>query len=410
MPKKDNGPKQPYVDPRDADLPPEKRAAWEIWRKVWHPFRSVLAFVAALSIVAWGVMNAVTFVHRSYIQPIDSTDRMPITVTIESGSSLSSISKTLAEAGVIRSATVFKYYVDFTDRSPKLKAGEYQFCKAMNMEEIIDSLIAGDGKAKIMKLVLTEGMTLEAFADKLVNLDVLDKKSELLDLCKTGEDFVDGRPFIRDLIDDEENAARRYMLEGYLFPDTYEFYVDATAEDIVVKMVNQMSIVFSDEYAQRCEELGMTMDEILTLASIIEKEAVTEDFAKVSAVFHGRLRRGMKLESCATVQYAIGINRLALTAADIAVDSPYNTYLHEGLPIGPICAPSKAAIEAALYPDETYLQEGYLFFCLTDPATTQLAFSKTAQEHAQLSEQYRELWKASDEERGVAAVDPRANN
>ena len=140
----------------------------------------------------------------------------------------------------------------------------------------------------------------------------------------------------------------------------------------------------------------MSMDQVLALASMIEKEAKTADFARVSGIFHNRLRQKMRLGSDVTVKYVTGTTRMALGGSDLAVDSPYNTYQREGLPIGPICAPSPAAIQAALYPDEAFMAEGYLYFCSKDPDTGELYFSKTLQEHEQAVRVYAPLWEAYD--------------
>jgi UPF0755 protein len=139
-----------------------------------------------------------------------------------------------------------------------------------------------------------------------------------------------------------------------------------------------------------------------TLASIIEKEAKREDFARVSAVFHNRLKRGMTLDSDATVKYVTGSRKMALNSDDIRSDSPYNTYHANGLPPGPICNPSMDAVTAALYPDETFLSEGYLYFCSTDPNSGELHFSKSLEEHEAAVSLYRPLWEAYDRERGIA--------
>ena len=145
----------------------------------------------------------------------------------------------------------------------------------------------------------------------------------------------------------------------------------------------------------------MHMDDVLNLASLIEKEAKKEDFTKVSAVFHNRLRQGMKLESDVTIHYVTGERRMSLRGSDLAVKSPYNTYLYKGLPAGPICNPSPEAIYAALYPDEGFMVENYLFFCAQDPHTGTLYFSKTLAEHERAVELYAPLWKEFDQERGM---------
>ena len=145
----------------------------------------------------------------------------------------------------------------------------------------------------------------------------------------------------------------------------------------------------------------MTMDQVLTLASMIEKEAKKADFAKVSAVFHNRLKDGMKLQSDPTIHYVTGERRMSLRSSDLAVESPYNTYRISGLPAGPICNPSPEAINAALYPDESYVAEKYLYFCSTDPSTGTLHFSRTLEEHERAVEIYAPLWQAYDAERGL---------
>ena len=145
----------------------------------------------------------------------------------------------------------------------------------------------------------------------------------------------------------------------------------------------------------------MTMDQVLTLASMIEKEAKTADFARVSGIFHNRLKQNMRLGSDVTIKYVTGTTRMALGGSDLQVDSPYNTYQRQGLPIGPICGPSPGAIQAALYPDEAFMAEGYLYFCSKDPDTGELYFSKTLEEHEQAVRVYAPLWEAYDKRTGA---------
>lgn len=145
----------------------------------------------------------------------------------------------------------------------------------------------------------------------------------------------------------------------------------------------------------------MTMDDVLTLASMIEREAKTADFAKVSAVFHNRLAQDMTLGSDVTIKYYLNSEKMALTDSDLSVESAYNTYRNKGLPVGPICNPSTDAIVAALYPDEQYRQQGYLYFCSKDPNSGELYFSKTLEEHEAAVAQYRPLWIEYDESRGI---------
>ena len=140
----------------------------------------------------------------------------------------------------------------------------------------------------------------------------------------------------------------------------------------------------------------MSLDDAVTLASVIQKEGTSESFSKISAVFHNRLAAGMPLQSDVTAQYASGKSALTMTQEDVSIDSPYNTYRVTGLPVGPICSPGEAALVAAVSPDADYVAEGYLYFLLTDPATGVIAYSKTYAEHAALAEQYAPLWAQHD--------------
>ena len=192
----------------------------------------------------------------------------------------------------------------------------------------------------------------------------------------------------------DKAAYRRYVLEGYLFPDTYEVYADASVDTILIKMLNRYNEIFTEAYKQRAAELGMSVDEVIVLASLIEREAqVDSDFAKVSAVFHNRIRQSIALQSCASLGYVLGVNKYTFSEAERKTDSPYNTYLYSGLPAGPVCNPGKTAIEAALYPNEEFLSEGYLFFCNGNPTVSrELIFSKTYEEHQKHVEENQQYW------------------
>ena len=225
-------------------------------------------------------------------------------------------------------------------------------------------------------------------------------KNAFLELCKTGDAFTDYY-YIADVKATTNASKRRYILEGYLAPNTYEVYMTATDEEILRKLLSQTEAVFPADYQTRATELGMTMDEVITLASLIEKEAKAADFTKVSAVFHNRLKQNIKLGSDVTIHYITGVRKMNLTNSDLQIDSPYNTYKYAGLPVGPICNPSAEAITAALYPDETYVAENYLYFCSKDPESGELYFSKTQAEHDQAVAIYAPLWQAYDESRGI---------
>jgi len=367
---------------------------------LWRIIRPVLVVGAALLVVAGLVSSGWKLVYNNFLAPVEENSQRQIAFTIPSGRSLTGVSNDLEEAGLIRNRTVFKYYCDFAGMGQKIQAGNYLLTPGMNMQEIAEQLTMGDGNPIVRNITLIPGWTLEEFADDLVKKGVLTNREEFLSLCRTGEAFDDFY-YVDEMRRSGTLTQRRYALEGYLSPNTYEVYMDATAEDIIRKMLQQIERAFPADKQDRAAELGYTMDEILTLASLIEKEAKNEDFAKVSAVFHNRLNTGMKLQSDVTIHYVTGVRKMALTNTDLALNSPYNTYQVTGLPVGPVCNPSAEAIHAALYPDEAYLAENYLYFCAKDPESGTLHFSRTLQDHEQAVAIYAPLWQQYDAERGI---------
>ena len=264
----------------------------------------------------------------------------------------------------------------------------------------MELLTTGDGNPITRNITIIPGWTVQDIARYLAEQKVIEDEAVFLNLCRTGTDFS-AYYYIADVLASDNASSRIFALEGYLAPDTYEIYTSATADDVIRKLLSQTEAVFTAEYHERAEQLGMTMDQVITLASMIEKEAKNPDFAKVSAVFHNRLKKNMNLGSDVTVKYASGVRRMALTDSDLKVNSPYNTYIVNGLPLGPICSPSPAAIRAALYPDEQYVQDNYLYFCSKDPNTGELYFSRTLQEHELAVTIYAPLWQAYDREKGL---------
>ncbi|MBQ6234546.1 MAG: endolytic transglycosylase MltG [Clostridia bacterium] len=367
------------------------------WQRFWHYTRPIATWLLSIGLVAVIAIVAVRFVLSHYISAVDPDDPTPYEVVIPQNASAGQIANLLyhacgeEERGLIASSASFKVYVDFVGKANSLKAGTYLLSKNMTIAEIVDVLTEGNPARRTTRLVVIEGRTIEDIARSLRESDTITTDADaFLALCRDASAFSK-YPFIAQI----SNAGeRRYALEGYLFPDTYEIYADSAPEEILDKMLTHYYEVYTGEWVTRAEDLGMTRDEIMTLASIIEREASTEeDMYRVSAVFHNRLKEGMKLESCATLNYITGLDRYVFTRDEMAIDSPYNTYRYAGLPIGPISNPGAAAIRAALYPDETFLEEGYLYFCNANPKETRaLVFAKTYEEHQENVEKYREYW------------------
>ena len=378
----------------------EREYGFYWYSALWQVLRPILVVAGALVVVIGLLMGAWNKVYGEYLAPVDTADTTPVAFEVASGQSLTRVATNLQQAGLIRSKTVFKYYCDFAGMGQKIQAGNYTLNPAMTMNEIADQLTRGDGNPLVRNITLVPGWTIEEFAAKLVSDGVLADSTEFLELCRTGTAFSDYY-YVADVLASANVAQRKYVLEGYLSPNTYEVYTDASAQDIIRKLLSQTESAFPADYQDRAEDLGYTMDQMLTLASLIQKEAKDSDFAKVSAVFHNRLKQNIKLGSDVTIHYITGVRKMSLTSDDLKIQSPYNTYVNAGLPLGPICSPSEAAIVAALYPDETYVAENYLYFCAKDPESGELHFSKTQAEHDQAVAIYAPLWKAYDESRGI---------
>ena len=372
---------------------------WYDW--LWRILRPALVFLASFVIVCGLVYTGYRKIDAMFFAPVDAKDTTVVEFEVASGSSLSTVSKNLEEAGLIRNHSVFKYMADFMGMGQKIQNGDYELTRAMSATDILDELISGDGKPLTAKITIIPGWTVEDIANYLVEHKILKSADEFLSLCKTGEAYS-GYYFIEDMLKKADSDQRLYALEGYLSPNTYEIYTSSSADTIIKRLLSQTEAAYSLSYDERAQELGMTMDEVFTLASMIEKEAKTADFAKVSAVFHNRLKQNMTLGSDVTVKYASGSEKMVLSGSDLSVESPDNTYTRKGLPVGPICNPSMDAVVAALYPDEQYLAQKYLYFCSKDPNSGELYFSKTQEEHDAAVAMYRPLWEEYDRSRGLS--------
>ena len=381
-----------------ADAKENFQKGVRIFWLVWSIIRVPIILAASILIVYTLVSKVGNKLYQKYVMPVDKNDATPIVVTIEPGSGASEIAKVLYEAcgedevGLITNKAVFKVYVDFIGKSSRLQAGTYVLSKNMSIPDIVDTICRGMPPRPVRSLQVTEGMTIEAIAAKFVADGVFSSPNRFLELCKTGEAFVQDHPFINDIPDDE-TGERKYKLEGFLFPATYEVYVDATEETIIDKMLSRFDQIWGPIYTARAKAIGLSMYEVVTLASTVEKEArMKRDFGRVSAVFNNRMDTNMMLESDATIEYVLKTGSLHLTEEQLATPSGYNTHINHGLPIGPISNPGDDALSAVLYPDEEYLQDAFLYFCLKDPNTGELVFARTLEEHLANVAMYSPLW------------------
>lgn len=368
-------------------------------KRFWREVRPLCVLILSVLIVFVVARYAVDYGVRNFIEPVDKNDATPIEVTIPPSSSASSIARILRgacgaeEEGLIPNTAVFKIYVDFVGKANTMKAGTYVLSKNMSIKQIVEVICEGNPPKQTVTFTVPEGYTIRDIASVLLGKGLIPSEDALYSVCKDGAAFRNFA-FI-DSVAASGVQARDYVLEGYLFPDTYEVYADASVDTILIKMLNRFNEIFTAAHIARAQELNMSIDQVVTLASLIEREAqVDSDFAKVSAVFHNRLRQEMPLQSCASLSYVLKVNKFTFSENEIATDSLYNTYKYKGLPVGPVGNPGKAALEAALYPNEEYMgDEPYLFFCNGNPKeSSELIFSKTYEEHQENVKKYQQYW------------------
>ncbi len=288
-----------------------------------------------------------------------------VVIEINDGESFASVIGKMKDAGVIRHKLLFRNYAVSEGADIALKAGKHIMHKNMGYKKAAGELISYGEEENTVMLTVPEGYELKEIA-ALVHEKIGISEEQFLKAAEA--DY--GMKYAKDI---PQRAGR---LEGYLFPDTYEFYLSDDEVAVIKKMLSGFESVWTEQFEARRKELGMSVDEVIILASVIEREAGSEaEMGKVSSVFHNRLDIGMALQSCATVQYVLPERKDVLSIADTKIESPYNTYRYPGLPKGPIANPGKAAIRAALYPEDT----DYLYFKLNDDGIT--VFSKTLSEH-----------------------------
>jgi len=292
-------------------------------------------------------------------------------VNIEKGQGFSQIVSELSERDVINSRFIFKIYarIFYSDELSKVGAGKLNFDGRASYREIMELITSDNRERDEISITIPEGYELREIADVLEKNGLIDRK-KFYDAVKN-YDF--DYPYIKNI------EKRENRLEGFLFPDTYLFSKTIDNEiTIIKKMLSRFDEIYK-KYQNDEKKYAYSTYEIITLASIIEREASNkEEFHNVSSVFHNRLKRNDHLsflQSCATVQYVLKERKAVLSVTDVAIDSPYNTYKYRGLPKGPIASPGEAAIKAALNPSST----NYLYF-LNDK-NGKLHFSKTFAEH-----------------------------
>lgn len=299
----------------------------------------------------------------------------PLFIEVEKGLSARGVIGRLHEAGILRSPLALRLACRAFYPDESFKAGEYRFSPPIGPKAALLQIF--DGRIHLQAVSVPEGLTGEEIAG-LLRPDDDEGAAAFRKACLSTGLIADWDPGAEDL-------------EGYLFPDTYHLPRRASEAEIVKAMVAEFREVFDEDRRRRAEELGLSVRAAVTLASLIEEEtALPEERPLVSAVFHNRLRIGMKLDCDPTVAYALkraGRYTGRLLLRDLKFESPYNTYLHAGLPPGPICNPGKASLEAALHP----ASEAFLYFVARGDGGHQ--FSRTLAEHLEAVRRFRALKK-----------------
>lgn len=340
-----------------------------------YVLKFVIIFVAVVAIyqaALWAYDSAYELMAREPEENIKITN---VDVTIPQGSNTETIATILHEEGLINSVVYFRLIARINGLDDTFQYGDYTFNTGQTEDEIMTILATEGEKREVVTFTIPEGYTLDQVGNKLAKEGIVTKSefNSALENGRYGYKFLD---YIPD---------RNLKLQGYVFPDTYEVYADATAEDVVSTMLRKFDQVFKDEYYDQMDKLGMTLDEIITIASIIEREVVVPDErTTVSGVIYNRLDEGMNLQMCSTIMYVLDKPRDRVLFRDLEIDSPYNTYMYSGLPYGPIANPGEASIVAALYPED----HNFLYFVLVDAEEGRHEFNVRYNDHLNAMNKY----------------------
>lgn len=334
----------------------------------------VILVVAALLVCvpSYGVWRVL------FVPEADVRAGEPVQVAIPEGADTATIASMLAGTGVIGNAAMFRLRARLDGIDGELRPGVYDLVTGMPYDEVVDTLLAGPPVA-YTTVTIPEGFTVEQIAER-VGAKTGIPADEIAELGLRGApSFEQAYPFVSD--------GYQGSLEGYLFPETYRIAEGSTARDVIRLMLDEFAEQFATLDLSYAREAGLTPHEVVTLASMVEREArLADERPLVSSVIYNRLARGMRLEIDATIEYVIKENRPRLLNKDLEVESPYNTYKYQGLPPGPIASPGLASLQAAAAPAKT----AYLYYVLTsaDGAHT---FTETYEEFLEAKEKSREV-------------------
>ncbi|MDO7788698.1 endolytic transglycosylase MltG [Desulforamulus aquiferis] len=303
---------------------------------------------------------------NSLLKPLDaSKSSQDMLIQVAPRSSSGQVARMLEQQGIIRSATAFRLYSRYHQLDNQIKAGYYLLNPSMSTPSVLNVLVRG--KTATKAFTIPEGYNLQQITNTLVTKGFI-KEEVFKNLLAEGQ-------FNYPFLEDAPGGSKR--LEGYLFPETYNIPLDSGEKEIINVMLAGMDRQLKElDYEKRASAMNLSVHEALTIASMIEREArKDEERPIISSVIHNRLGIGMRLQIDATVEYALGGHREKIYYKDLEVDSPYNTYKYNGLPPGPIAAPGRQSLLAAVAPDTTK----YLYYVAKPDGSH--AFATTLEEH-----------------------------
>lgn len=335
-------------------------------------FKKILILII-LGIILLGLGGTAGYIFDRINTPL-SSDKTEKMFVIEKGETTKEIGHNLEKQNLISASFYFETYIYYKKLEDKLQSGIYNLSPSMSSREIADWIISG--KSNQVKVTFPEGWKVTQIAKRLDETGVCNEEEFLKALDTLDKSKFEEYNFLKQIPKGQD-------LEGFLFPDTYIFFKGSKPEDVIAKMLTNFDLKLSEDLKKEINKQDKSIFEIITLASIIEREAKTKDeMPKIASVYMNRLKIDMKLDADPTIQYAKG-SWDKLEAGDYKnVLSPYNTYLHKGLPPGPISNPGIEAIKAVIYPEET---DYFYFFHAEDG---KVYFSKTKDEHDQKKAMY----------------------
>mgnify|MGYP000983733623 CR=1 FL=1 len=352
--------------------------------------RNLFLFIAIMIAIFLVLLIAYLWLEHAVQSPRNPDSAPARKIIIESGSGVAEIAELLQREQIISGTLPFKYYVWKTGKKKDFKAGTYEISPSQNIVEITD-LLSGVMSGEV-RVTIVEGWTNRAIRATLGEKLTASADNQAVSLAQresTERDFDDAvlatyeYEWLRDVPPEQK-------LEGYLFPDTYRFFREAPMTEVIEKMLRNFDQKMTDERRVKIAASGWTINQVITLASIVQKEAVEADMPRVAGIFLQRLAENKKLESDATVNYVTGKGERQPSIEDTRLDSPYNTYRSLGLPPGPICNPGLAAIDAVLNPERT----DYFYFLNAPDGRT--IYSRTYEEHLDNKEKYLDQAEESD--------------